>query len=537
MSTVEHIGQNRGNALASASLWANSLAVRAADWMKDHAKACVCAATVLCLGLRMAYLGDKSLWIDEIWSLRIAQLPWHSFGWELQNQDPNSSLYYSLLHLWLNIGRSEACLRSLSVFFAAVTIPVVYAVGKRMMGTLEGLAAASLMVINLFHIQWSQEARGYSLLVLGVTLATLLFVRSIESPTLANWSIYCAVSVLSIYVHLFAGLVLAAHWASLIFLRPKDIPWRRWIQSNFAIFIFALPLLCLTYVRSAAPFVPLDWLPRPTLHDVYDAFYQLAGNANYPESHGGKSLVCFYLILCILALVSIYESARLVGRSPELWSTGLLFCWLTVPAGLIFGVSLLQPTYVSRYLLVSVPALVLLGAKGLARMRPRWFMAAVVIFAMLSVTAGLSRYYQYRERFQEWRAVARLVIGRVQPGDGMIFCVAPGRLLFDYYADPWRGSGASIPVAVYPDLPDFNNNPHALDYLPAWSDSQLKMSVSNHPRIWLIVYHDFFGTTERARDRFKATLGGMFTNVNAERINGVSIDLYSEPRQENQLPH
>jgi hypothetical protein len=119
----------------------------------------------------------------------------------------------------------------------------------------------------------------------------------------------------------------------------------------------------------------------------------------------------------------------------------------------------------------------------------------------------------------------------------MIFCVAPGRLLFDYYADPWRGSGASIPVAVYPDLPDFNNNPHALDYLPAWSDSQLKMSVSNHPRIWLIVYHDFFGTTERARDRFKATLGGMFTNVNAERINGVSIDLYSEPRQENQLPH
>jgi mannosyltransferase len=485
----------------------------------------------------MAHLGDKSLWIDEIWSLRIAQLPWHSFGWELQNQDPNSSLYYCLLHLWLNFGRSEASLRGLSVLFAVVTIPIVFVIGKRMMGTLEGLAAASLMVINLFHIQWSQESRGYSLLVLGVTLATLFFVRSIESPTLANWTGYCTLGVLSIYVHLFAGLVLAAHWASLIFLRPKDIPWRGWIGSNLAMVICAFPLLRLTYARSAAPFVPLDWLPRPTLHDVYDAFYQLAGNANYPESRGGKSLLCFYLILCILALVSMYESARLKGRSPELWSTGLLFCWLVVPVGVIFGVSLLQPIYVSRYLLVSVPAMVLLGANGLARIRPRWVTAAGIIFAILFVAVGLSRYYQSRARFQEWRDVTRLVIARAQPGDGMIFCVAPGRLLFDYYAEPWRVSGASIPNAVYPAPADFNNNPHALDYLPSWSDSELKRSVSGHPRMWLIVYHDFFGTTKRARDRFKGTLSGMYTKVDVERINGVSIDLYSKPLQDNQLPH
>ncbi|CAN5324285.1 hypothetical protein BH24CHL10_BH24CHL10_01530 [soil metagenome] len=88
---------------------------------------------------------------------------------------------------------------------------MVYALAKRLIGRRSAPIAAFLVAVHPLLVRYSQEARGYSLLVLVSTLSTLLLLRAIERPTMPRWVLYGALTGLSLYVHLFALVVVPAH--------------------------------------------------------------------------------------------------------------------------------------------------------------------------------------------------------------------------------------------------------------------------------------------------------------------------------------
>jgi hypothetical protein len=165
-------------------------------------------------------------------------------------------------------------------------------------------------------------------------------------------------------------------------------------------------------------------------------------------------------------------------------------------------------------------------ASGLARIRPRWASFAATLLLPLLGMSGLVRYYHYRSNFTEWRAVAHKIAADAQPGDGIIYCVAPGRLLVDYYTGS-QVSGRVPPAVIYPDFPGFAEDPRSLEYLPRWQDDRMLADAASHARVWLIVYHDFFKTTQDARDHLKALLSRQYAYSSVTRIGGVTVDLYS----------
>src|SRR5512147_3116447 len=90
-----------------------------------------CGIVLVGLFLRLWGLGQKSIWLDEIWSITVARMPFHSVIWSIRNQDPNASLYYLLLHFWINLGQNEFAIRLLSAITGAGTIWVLYVLGER----------------------------------------------------------------------------------------------------------------------------------------------------------------------------------------------------------------------------------------------------------------------------------------------------------------------------------------------------------------------------------------------------------------------
>ena len=489
----------------------------------------VVLTAIICLAyaLRMVRLGASSVWIDEIWSISIARLPWRAFFWTVQNQDPNTSLYYAMLHFWIRLGNNEFAVRSMSVLLAAATVPAIYFLGSKLFGKSAGLIAGLLLAVNLFHLQWSQEARAYSLVVLLVTLATLLFVRGMERSALGTWLAYAVFGILAVYAHLFGALVLAAHWASLIFLKPRQVPWKGLIASSAAIGVFSLPLLYLIHLRSKLPFVPLGWLPKPTAHNVYDVFYSLAGNAEYPGSQGGKPIVVVYAILCLIAVLAAAKSWRSSGRSTETWKLGLLLCWLFLPIAIVFVVSLVQPFFMARYLLICAPAIVLLAARGIQVIPTRAMSLIALVITVCLAVVQLPHYYRHRVAFQEWRSVTSYVLANENPGDGIVFCVAPGKLLFDYYAGGYQHSTNGSMDFIYPTYGDEREDPQALNYLPPFDDVRLNSAAQKHQRTWLIIYHDHFPTTKKASGMLEATLASQYPKVEQKKIDGVTLFLYS----------
>src|SRR2546430_13353950 len=117
--------------------------------------------------LRFYGLDREPLWSDEAATLRYAEMP-QAWLWR-DSFDTSPPLYYSLQRIWLAFGRSEVALRSLPAVIGTATIPLVYMLGRALAGAWGGLASALLLATSALHVQFSQEARTYTLLMAAAT--------------------------------------------------------------------------------------------------------------------------------------------------------------------------------------------------------------------------------------------------------------------------------------------------------------------------------------------------------------------------------
>jgi len=133
--------------------------------------------------LRLLLLNSKSMWLDETFSVWMAghSLP-DMLHWIVQI-DQHPPLYYGLLHYWMMFtGDTPRDVRLLSVLFGTATIPVMYWIGKRIVGQVAGVAAAMFMALSLFNVFYAQEARMYTLLTFNASLAIYALVRLLTNP-------------------------------------------------------------------------------------------------------------------------------------------------------------------------------------------------------------------------------------------------------------------------------------------------------------------------------------------------------------------
>ena len=122
--------------------------------------------SLICAGflLRIHDVGYDPFWMDEATSMLAA------LGW-LQHDSPllpSGELYYRApLSTYIIakgvqfFGNNEWAARFLSVILGTLTIPLTYALGKKVAGKQIGFLAALLITFSLFSIGWSRQARMY----------------------------------------------------------------------------------------------------------------------------------------------------------------------------------------------------------------------------------------------------------------------------------------------------------------------------------------------------------------------------------------
>ncbi|HEX8558287.1 MAG TPA: glycosyltransferase family 39 protein, partial [Pyrinomonadaceae bacterium] len=130
--------------------------------------------------LRVYKLDGDSLWLDEASSVKFSRdAP--SAIIETTSKDVHPPLYYFALHYWMKLfGDSERGARLLSALFGVLALPLVYLVAAHLFNKSTGLVAALLLALSRFHLEFSQEARMYSLLVLLSLLSIYFFLKLLE---------------------------------------------------------------------------------------------------------------------------------------------------------------------------------------------------------------------------------------------------------------------------------------------------------------------------------------------------------------------
>jgi mannosyltransferase len=438
--------------------------------------------------LRFLFLARKPFWFDECFSVEVAQLSWHDFVRLLWWREANMSLYYVLLRGWLHFGFSPFFIRSLSVLASLATLPAIFWLGCKLFDRRVGLIAVALMSCNAYAIRYAQEARSYSLLVLLATLSSGFFVGWVREPTSGRGRRnYILASVLAVYAHFYALLLVAGQWLSVrggqrIAERgAASFPMRRaWIWIGLAV----LPVLAFVAKTGAGQ---IRWIPRPGGHELLDYWEHLAGN-------GGLPLLLLYAAACLAAILPV-SGRRIFGLKPGsdwgVWRIQLLLIWLLFPVALALLLSPARPVFLARYFVFCLPALIVLAAAGLASLRKTWMMAVCLAAMLLLSLQGTLSYYEHDFDLERDGSVAaaNYIYDHAQPGDGILFHIAEARIPYEFVRSlretgDSQGSRTAAPEVIFPrhgdqlDYRDVTGNPSA----------EFVRSVSGqYVRVWVVL--------------------------------------------------
>jgi mannosyltransferase len=470
---------------------------------------------ILAALFRLAAL-NRSFWSDEVFSVVLVSENWGRFFKIIRGSELNMSAYYVLLRFWSWGGTSEVMIRSLSVMLALATLIVLYVLGQRLLGTREALVASLLLAVNGFHVAYSQEARGYSLVVLLVTLSTLFFVRSVEQPSRSDSLGYILSSVAAVYAHFLAALMLPAQWISLLLMRREDVPRRSLIAGTRIIGVLLLPVAFFILFRNQGQ---IDWVDRLSLAELSGLAYALAGwpcitHSCAPFGLEASVLVAVYALACLAGVMVCVKVWLTHNKSLESWHHAIVLTSFFVPVLLAIGISFAKPLLVPRFLLISLPALTLLVALGICTIRPPWLLG-VALAAVVGLEALGSLDYYKRAEIEDWRGVVQDIVAHGSASDAIIIYDDYGRLSFDYYYG--RSSlGSTLPRVVWPTTGGGD-----------WpSNSFLSALPARYKRVWLVLVHDW-DEKEAISQTIQTTLRRSYPRVNLETFHGVKVLLYA----------
>jgi hypothetical protein len=204
------------------------------------------------------------------------------------------------------------------------------------------------------------------------------------------------------------------------------------------------------------------------------------------------------------------------------WQQGLLWLWLALPPLVTLVASLVEPLWVARYLIVSLPAFLALCAIGLSRLRGRLRTGAIAVLAGLTLVALGSYYVPDMTNGENWRAASAHLRGRLQPRDAVWFVAGDGRAPFAYYT--WsRGEPPVVDLALAPD--GTRGRIHARE-LPR---ALVLARLSTQGRVWLVQRHRRDGAAEQRNtwSRSALTRGGFHRDDSRSFGPTVEVQLWS----------
>jgi len=443
------------------------------------------------VAVRFLHLVSKPFWFDECFSVEVARIGWGNFLRLLWWREANMSLYYVLLRIWLHFGQTEFFIRSLSALIAAATLPAIYWLGRLLYNGRVGLIAAALFAFNAYSVRYAQEARSYALFLLLATLSSCFLIALLREPSRRNRLGYVLASSLAVYAHFYVLLLVVAQWLALRRLGNTDLSSpqrtaqmrRAWIAVGLA----ALPLLVFVAKTGAGP---IRWILRPGVHDVLGFYEHLAGGSNW-------LLPVIFALACIAAVLPVRKQLWECKQDRETWRIQFLLVWLLFPVLLTVLLSFARPVFLGRYMIFCLPALLVLVAAGLARIRQSWLMGTAL--AGMLLLCGQEILFVYGHDFDQERdasgAATNFILDHAAPGDGAVFHIAETRIPYEFFRTLRVGKNTASPDFTAPLGPEilFPRHRAGLDYRDFTGKPTaelLRAAQASHPRVWIMLMNN-----------------------------------------------
>lgn len=472
---------------------------------------------------RFYKLDHQSLWIDEIFSMRVAD-PNNDFGFIfefLKNHDPHPPLYYFSIHIFfLLFGFTTYVLKLFSAIIGISGIVSIYFLAKEFSNRKVGLIAAFLTSINYFHVYYSQEGRMYSLLFFTSCIALLTLIKFLKMPNYKTMLLFVLGSLLLIYTQFFGVFELVSLYFILLIFIIKDKNIKLFKLSFLSGILTILLYIPSIIIVLSNPKRDSIWIQSPTF-ETFEFMFK--------EFFGFKTVLSnlIYLLIGISILIYVYKIIKKEkfenNKISNLFIIIFLGIIITIVLSLLYSYYAL-PIVVSRYFISILPLVLLLLSVLIFMTKNRYFQFLFIsIFCFYSIE-NLFFEKKFFERFYktQFRHGIEYMINK-KP-DNPIVCKL-GEFYLRYYLNDYKYSqtvkefdinsyvnNLKVSKATLTDFWYFDA--HFPNYSPT-NDTQVFLDSN----FIMDDKADFFDATVR---HFKLKENNNLTNNNSKSINSFS---------------
>jgi len=361
--------------------------------------------------MRLWDLDGQSLWLDELYTVRVATTEGSGAVRRALAEDVHPPLYYQAMRIWAPLaGTDEALWRLPSALAGLLSIVMTWVFASRLAGPAAGALAAWLVALNPLAVDLDREARGNAWMLLFTTTAAALAAGPpgrVPAWWLPAFGLSCG---LAAWTHFYGALAIAGLLVWLL-LRPDRVPGL--VPAGLA-GLGSLALWWPVLRGQVSGFSSSPWyLPSPpdSIAWIWMELWAV---------HSGPALLCTLLVAIGLARVPSAVLPLLTG----------LVALVLVPQVLE---TLLAPTLRPRNALSLVPLVATAAAAGLASLRPvpvAVLASGLVLGVHLLVVVPT---VLLRPSGEDWRAAAAEVVELRQEGEPL---VAMHPLLWRVYLGP-----------------------------------------------------------------------------------------------------
>jgi len=467
-------------------------------------------------GLRFYGLGDKALWLDEVYTLvRTHQAGPGEVLERVKTNERHPPLFHLLSAPLLRPGHGDAAVRLLPALASTLTVLLTGLLGCRCFGRVAGLTAAGFAAVSSFEVTMAQEGRPAALAVMLLLASTLAFHHAVfgeRRRQIISAVLYGLLVALALHTYYYAAYLVAAQ---LLFLLIRGVAGLRTSRDGKE---FCWPVLLSGIIGGL--------LVLPWIFWARESLIRFGGMASAKEAvnYGPLALVDFFRALYVtplkfsagwlnwgLAVLVLLQlaAALLLGRrrSGQLLLVGLL---LALPLAAVFVLPFKPELFQARHLACLSPFFLILLGRLASLLRPRWTALLLgAAFLVLNIFS-LSLYYDSGYRKSAVRECSAAISASARPGDAILFSPPFASHSFQRYE-----TGDPLPkIIVYPEKFD-----------------SLRGHLRRHRRVWLVEYH---GATFGPLPSYGATIGRAMRPAGKPRTfagvnEAISVSLHYPP--------
>lgn len=437
--------------------------------------------------LQLWDLGDKSLWYDEIVTVRIAEQP--TFGQFLevfQESERQPPLHHLLLHVWIKwFGGDDVAVRVPSALLSVGSTFLLVALGRALGKPRIGVTAGFLLAFNPLLLLFGRMARYYSLALFLGLLSALALVKALKKEegggsSFVWWTAYAASAAGAVLTNYASVAFLSAEILFVIVwtLRRAKIPapgsklTRSLARALGAHVVLFVPVaLWIAYDwnritgfgRSFREFDVSGWKAL-ALNTLYPFYAFGLGETVFPwEAAGAAGTLAFTLV----GVVGLWRIKNF-GSFGSLVLLGLFATLaITIVAFQTFVQDLPFVTLPARAI-GALPFFILIVANGIESLPKRLAPAAVVLLAVVSAVPAIHYFNESSFHNPIYAVPSREIASLVQANaaDGSVI-VTDDDSGIDHYLEDSMTAGPS-PLLAQDE------------------ETLAKLQAARYPEVWLI---------------------------------------------------